>query len=70
MLSLKFAQSSLKCEDTRDIFPENPTTCDIQTRNREKYKVQHAKTLRLAKSAIPYMQRLLNWSANPNTSVS
>ena len=35
---------------------ENPI---IQTRSREKYHVQHARTARLANSAIPYMQRLL-----------
>ena len=44
MLSLKFAKNSLKYEETSDIFPENPTTYDIQTRNREKYEVQSAKT--------------------------
>ena len=40
------------------IFPMNPIVAN--TRNPEKYYVQPASTTRLAKSAIPYMQRLLN----------
>ena len=41
-----------------DIFPLNDEV--RVTRISEKYKVTKANTDRLAKSAIPYMQRLLN----------
>ena len=40
------------------MFPLNEAS--VNTRNREKYTVTTAKTDRLSKSAIPYMQRLLN----------
>ena len=40
------------------MFPLNES--DVNTRNLEKYYVQPASTGRLKKSAIPYMQRLLN----------
>ena len=57
-LCKKFATQCLKSEKTRDMFPLNPSSVD--TRNHEKYFVQPATTGRLADSAIPYMQRLLN----------
>ena len=40
------------------MFPTNKLKVD--TRNHEFFKVTNARTDRLAKSAIPYMQRLLN----------
>jgi hypothetical protein len=57
-LCLNFAKKCLKSEATRDIFPLNQTNVD--TRRPEKYNVSYARTDRLAKSAIPYMARLLN----------
>ena len=72
-LCLKFAQSCTKNENTKWMFPVNlikcthksldcqqQCECQLQTRNREKYKVQKARTDRLQNSSIPYMQRLLN----------
>ena len=41
------------------MFPLNYKS-NIQVRNREKYEVTNAKTDRLKKSAIPYMQNMLN----------
>ena len=58
MLCKKFARNCLKSEKMSHIFPMNPIVAN--TRNPEKYYVQPATTTRLAKSAIPYMQRLLN----------
>ena len=58
-LCLKFAKKCLKNNRANDIFPLN-TVADTATRHREKYFVQMARTDRLAKSAVPYMQRLLN----------
>ena len=57
-LCLNFAKKCTKNELTSQMFPLNEHTVD--TRHREKYKVTSAKTDRLAGSAIPYMQRLLN----------
>ena len=59
-LCLNFAKSCLRYENTSRFFPLNPATSEMDTRDREKYLVQRARTERLAKSAIPYMQRLLN----------
>ena len=42
------------------MFPENKKMHKMETRNPEKYLVQHANTERLRKSAIIYMQNLLN----------
>ena len=58
VLMRRFAVKCTKNEFTQDMFPVNPST--VNTRKREKYVVTHAKTDRLANSAIPTMQRLLN----------
>ena len=39
---------------------EKHQSTSVQMREEEKYFVQHAKTERMEKSSIPYMQRLLN----------
>ena len=57
-LSLSFAQKCLKNPKTADIFPLNPKT--VNTRPHEKFYVKPAHMDRLARSAIPYLQRLLN----------
>ena len=57
-LCLKFAKSCVKNNMTSDIFPLNNFI--LNTRQHEKYYVPHAKTDRLARSAIPHMARLLN----------
>ena len=57
-LCLNFAKKCVKYEKNRAMFPLNHTP--VETRNHEVYKVTSAKTDRLAKSAIPYMQRLFN----------
>ena len=52
----------LKNELMKSMFPLNEASdrCNMQTRNREKFKVTHCKTNRLQNSAIPFMQNLLN----------
>ena len=55
-LCLKFARKCVRHE--KDMFPLNQSSNSI--RSREKFKVTFASTDRFAKSAIPYMQRLLN----------
>ena len=60
-LSLNFARSCVKHPLTTSMFPLNNVDYHADTsRNREKFKVQKARTDRLGKSAIPSMQRLLN----------
>ena len=59
-LCLKFAQRCTKNEKTKKMFPLNEKIHGMDMRNREKFKVQHAKTNRLKNSAIVYMQKLLN----------
>ena len=59
-LCTRFAKGFIKNNQTRSMFPLNPNIYDIQTRNREKFKVTTCNTERLRKSAIPYMQSLLN----------
>ena len=58
ILCEKFAKNCTKNKKMKHMFPLNPSS--VETRNPEKYYVQHATTSRLADSAIPYMQRLLN----------
>ena len=58
ILCKKFAKNCIKSEKMCHIFPMNQKVAN--TRNPEKFYVQPASTARLAKSAIPYMQRLLN----------
>ena len=46
----------------KKMFPIKPKVHDKSLRNEEKYFVKHARTDRLSKSAMSYMQRLLNAS--------
>ena len=57
-LSLSFALKCLKSESTKDMFPVRNIQAD--TRFSERYVVTKSCTERLANSAIPFMQRLLN----------
>lgn len=62
-LCLKFAKACLKNDQVKDIFPLNDIEYHVETREREEFKVTMAKTERLKRSAVPYMQRLLNDNA-------
>ena len=59
-LCLSFAIKCAKNPKTRNMFPLNNKLHAINTRNTEKYQVQHANTERLKSSSIIYMQNLLN----------
>ena len=59
-LCLKFAEKCVDSEKTKHMFPLNINSSSMATRHHEKYFVQHANTDRLAKSAIPYLPRLVN----------
>ena len=57
-LCMNFAKKCTKNGNNDDIFPLNPS--EVNTRSHEKYFVTTATTSRLARSAVPYMQKLLN----------
>ena len=57
-LCLKFAQKCVKTGKLSDLFPI--IRKNINTRPHEKFHVTKARTERLAKSTVPYLQRLLN----------
>ena len=63
-LCLQFARKCLKDEKLKDLFPLRKNIHNMKTRNQEKYLVQNAKTDRLQKSPIVYMQYLLNREEN------
>ena len=58
-LCLNFAKKSLKSETMKTIFPENEKS-SMKTRNQERFIVNFANRERYKKSAIPYLQRMLN----------
>ena len=57
-LCRNFAKKCVKAGSSSNLFPLNP--CPVNSRNHEKYLVTSTKTSRLAKSAVPYMQKILN----------
>ena len=59
-LCLNFAIKYTKNKKMTRMFPQNLKLHTMNTRNPEKYFVQHANTERLKKSSIIYMQKLLN----------
>ena len=59
-LCLNFALKCTKNKKVQNLFPKNLKTHEMATRNTEKYHVNHAHTERLRKSAVIYMQKLLN----------
>ena len=59
-LCLQFAIKCTKNPQTQNMFPEKKKIHNMDTRNEEKYIVYHAKTERLKRSSILYMQNLLN----------
>ena len=61
-LCLSFARKCTKSKNTqvRALFPPNNAHSTVETQESEKYHVNMAKTGRYKKSAVPYMQRLLN----------
>ena len=59
-LCLKFAQKCLLVPKLKEMFPRNQQNHDMGKRRVESFQVKRALTERLRRSAIPYMQRLLN----------
>ena len=59
-MCLTFAIKSSKNPKTKHMFPQNDKTHCMDTRNCDKFKVQHAHNERLKNSSIIFMQNLLN----------
>ena len=60
ILCLDFARRTSKHSKLEKMFPLNEKINSMKTRHPEKYKVQKAHTERLKRSALVYMQNLLN----------
>ena len=59
-LSLKFAKNCLKNENFSKLFPLKKTKHAMNVRNPDKFIVKIANTERYKRSAIPFLQKLLN----------
>ena len=59
-MALTFAKKSLKLDIFSKFFPQNKAKHLMTKRNPEKYVVNSAKTERYRRSAVPFLQRLLN----------
>ena len=59
-LSLRFAKNCLKNENFSKLFPLKKTKHAMNVRNPDKFIVKIANTERYKRSAIPFLQRLLN----------
>ena len=59
-MALNFAKKSLRLVNFSKFFPLNSAKHQMKKRNPEKYVVTNAKTERYRKSAVPFLQRLLN----------
>ena len=59
-LLLKYGKQCIKLEQTRNLLPLNENDHIMNTRSRNIYKETKCNTERYRKSAVPYIQRLLN----------
>ena len=59
-ICLKFAKNCLKNEKLQNMFPKNESRHGMNLRTKNKFKLNKLRTNRYKKSAIPYMQELLN----------
>ena len=59
-MCLRFAKKSLKLLNFKQMFPLSKKLHCMKQRKGRKFVQNHASTERYRKSAIPYMQRLLN----------
>ena len=59
-MALRFAKKSTRQDNFSSFFPLTQNDHLMNTRNPEKYVVKIAKTERMRRSAVPFLQRLLN----------
>ena len=69
MLCERFAEKCLKNIKTKKMFQERKKVHKMNLRNKEKYEVAHANTVRLQMSAIPTMTRHLNLKHNTERNI-
>ena len=60
LLCLRFANNCLKNSKVRNFFPKKEQVHKMRKRKEQKFVVNKTKTRRYKRSAIPYMQNLLN----------
>ena len=60
LLCLRFAKNCIQNEKVKDFFPKKRKKHKMKKRKEKKFVVNKAHTERYKKSAIPYMQNLLN----------
>ena len=60
ILCRKFAKNCLKNEKMKKLFPIEKHQHNMKTRSQSFFKVNRARTSRYQRSAIPYLQKLLN----------
>ena len=58
--ALKFAKKSVNDINFSNFFPKHPGSHNMRTRYPDKYVVNKAHTERYKRSAVPFLQRLLN----------
>ena len=59
-MALNFAKKSLKQDTFSSLFPLNENVHQMKTRNPERYVIKDGNTDRMKRSAVPFLQRLLN----------
>ena len=59
-MALKFAKKSLKLEQFSRLLPLSESKHGMTKRNPERYMVMNSKSERHRRSAVPFLQRLLN----------
>ena len=63
-MALSFVKKSLRQNIFSSLFPLNENAHQMNTRNPNKYVVKNGNTDRMKRSAVPFLQRLLNEDVN------
>ena len=63
-MALSFAKKSLRKDSFSSVFPLNENVHQMKTRNPDKYVIKNGNTDRMRRSAVPFLQRLLNEDNN------
>ena len=63
-MALNFAKKSLRLDIFSSLFPLNENVHQMKTRNPERYVIKNGNTDRMKRSAVPFLQRLLNDDIN------
>ena len=63
-MALNFAKKSLRQDIFSSLFPLNENVHQMKTRNPHRYVIKNGNTDRMKRSAVPFLQRLLNEDIN------